>query len=461
MGGTDDEWPSFTANVDSARLLSRNAPEVERRITDRRDDTLTSQVEALSEKLRDLTATVEHRTIEAAAPANPELEKDVHWMKVRVMGLEQALEESRSETKTLIEYLELCFDVLKSTDDRLTERQEALRREIDRLLGHSGTVDRDLIDLRAKQNVANERTELLAIELLELTHQTTLLASEAQESANLTAEESEQLARELREANAVAQRLAAQAQESASMTASESDQLAKELRDAVEAAQDLASQAQQTATMTADGSEQLALELREANKTSQDLAALAKQTAELTAEEAEQIAHELREANKVAQELAAKAKETAELTAEEAQQTAKELRDANEEARVMAEKAKDRADFSADTVAGLQVDFEEETSSLRKHLKETTGSLSETSTRIDKLEERDENTSPEVYASELREQIERELRSLREKMDDPIVSSENQAEPVKRWRYHLPEEPKTNKALPSATKSESDPVEQP
>ena len=245
------------------------------------------------------------------------------------------------------------------------------------------------------------------------------------------------------------------------MTASESDQLAKELRDAVEAAQDLASQAQQTATMTADGSEQLALELREANKTSQDLAALAKQTAELTAEEAEQIAHELREANKVAQELAAKAKETAELTAEEAQQTAKELRDANEEARVMAEKARDRADFSADTVAGLQVDFEEETSSLRKHLKETTGSLSETSTRIDKLEERDENTSPEVYASELREQIERELRSLREKMDDPIVSSESQAEPVKRWRYHLPEEPKTNKALPSATKSESDPVEQP
>gem|GEM_PF-6453149 len=47
-------------------------------------------------------------------------------------------------------------------------------------------------------------------------------------------------------------------------------------------------------------------------------------------------------------------------------------------------------------------------------------------------------------------------------MDGSIVSSEDQPEPMKRWRYHLPEEPrstKTAKALPTGESNDGSEAE--
>ena len=128
--------------------------------------------------------------------------------------------------------------------------------------------------------------------------------------------------------------------------------------------------------------------------------------------------------------MAIAAKERAEEIAERAEAAEREMREANEETRVMAEKAKDRADFTADSVAGLQVDFEEEAESIRQTLE-----------GIDSHEAERANSA----AISLRQEIERELRELRSKLDieQPAAAStggddaESTPTQRKRWKHHL------------------------
>ena len=348
MAAHEHIWPQLRAGVESSQVTNRADRKKDSWRNLLKDpDMIAAQVEEMTAKLagrpinsaalngtaqsEDPSATAEldaptDATDADDAPEHRAASTDVRWMKVRLMTLEKALDESRSEAQTLTEYVELCFDVIQSQDDRNNESQKKIRAEIERLISHNGRHDRELFELRANQNASRERMDALAAELLELAHRTGDLAAKARSSADMTAEETESLALELREASKQTRALATKAKDRAQLTAEEAKHAAAELR---QANKDAKKEAQEAARKMREANE-------EARKIAEDAAKRADEVGLTTAE--------LREANEKTRELAADATKRAQETQKEAEKAAKGLREANKEAKHLAELAAKRAD---------------------------------------------------------------------------------------------------------------------
>jgi len=255
-------------------------------------ETLTRQVEEL-------------RTSDSASGSSSrKMESEVRWLDARVILLEQALVDSRTEVSTLRDYIdayvtEMHLDI-QDAAARAKAGRQSLLDEIRDLLAANAELEHVLGQLRLE---SSDRIEGVAAELFEVADQTRHIATDAHLAANAVAEHADGA-----KARAIA--------EEARATALQNTLSVAEVRDTAEDAHVAA---------------RLSIEATEG------VFAIAEE-ARAAAEENTQNIVEVRE------------------VAEENQEAVTESKEEAEEIRVMAEKAKDLAERSANDVSALQAD---------------------------------------------------------------------------------------------------------
>ena len=270
-------------------------------------ETLTRQVEEL------------RSSNSASGSSSRKIESEVRWLDARVILLEQALVDSRTEVSTLRDYIdayvtEMHLDIQDAAARAKAERQ-LLIDEIRDLLAANAELEHVLGQLRAE---SSDRIEGVAAELFEVADQTRHIATDAHLAANAVAEHADDGAK----ARAIA--------EEARATALQNTLSVAEVRDTAEDAHVAA---------------RLSIEATEGVFA----------VAEAARAAAEENTQNIVEVRGVAGENAQNIVEVREV-AEENQEAVAESKEEAEEIRVMTEKAKDLAERSANDVSALQAD---------------------------------------------------------------------------------------------------------
>ncbi len=455
--GTQDLWPTFTAEVGRIRPSSPSAL-----TSATADDSLRSLVEQL----------VDERLAEADAERR-ELKKESRWMGVRVLTLEQTLKKSREENQALSDYLQICFDEIRSQDDRLSPRLAALEAETRALSSRASKVDVDAIELRQDTNEALSKIDALAAELFELIYDAKSLAVQASGNAEAVALQADELVVDLREAHEHVRLLDNRTQtisHELEETVEAAELIVSGLADAAEAST-MAQAAAENARVHAEGVAGLSDELRDE---------LERRTTALRKEIANKVGS-VKNAGRDELDL-------------ELEEDVKNVMELAEEVRVLAEKAKARADYAADSSdevradldlqaeelrqldersAALRSDLDKRTSALRNDLQKRTdalrvdvdeqtgelrGDLAERTERLrsdldertaelrDKINDRPVVEANDAAMHDLRSEVAASLDALKSRVDDRLngyaISSLEAAmgsedKPRKRWHAHL------------------------
>lgn len=371
-----------------------------------------------------------------------ELQKEARWLGVRVLTLEQTLKKSRDENKALAEYLQLCFDEIRSQDDRLSPRLATMESEVLALASRSSRGDVENIELRRELSEALAKIDALSVELFELIYDAKSVAVQARGSADAVAVQADEMVVDIREAH-----------QQVLLLEDRTSSISSELEETVEAAEYLVSGLSDAA----------------------EVSALAHAVAEQARLSAEGMSEELRadldrRTEALREEIDRKAAGRIELSGDAAERLLEgELKDVielAEEVRVLAEKAKSRADYAADSTDELRADFDEHaddlrdleersatlrsdldkrTNALRNDLSKRTGKLradldkrtEELRSEIEELPEA--KRSPEDLQV-LRSEVAMSLDALRARLDDRL-NGYTAADPAtgrsKRWHAHL------------------------
>ena len=270
-------------------------------------ETLTRQVEEL------------RTSNSASGSSSRKIGSEVRWLDARVMLLEQALVDSRTEVSTLRDYIdaygrEMQLDIQDAAARAKAERQ-LLIDEIRDLLAANAELEHVLGQLRAE---SSDRIEGVAAELFEVADQTRHIATDAHLAANAVAEHADDGAR----ARAIAEEARAAALQNTLSVA--------EVRDTAE-------DAHVAARLSIEATEGVFAIAEEARAAAEENTQNIVEVREVAGENTQNIV-EVREVAEENQEAVAESKEEA------------------EEIRVMTEKAKDLAERSANDVSALQAD---------------------------------------------------------------------------------------------------------
>lgn len=183
-------------------------------------------------------------------------DQDLRWLNVRVLSLEAALADSRAEASVLSDYIELCVQMIKNQDERLSEQQQILQEAVDELAGRSSRNEQDLLDLRSSHNASSERADLAATEFLELATTANMLAAKVGNRAELNAEETELLRQRIlvvdEEVRIATERLADELRDAERFVQEATVRLEAELRDADEEIRVMAEKATDRADFSVD-----------------------------------------------------------------------------------------------------------------------------------------------------------------------------------------------------------------
>lgn len=402
---TQDSWPALVADVGKVRSIE-SAPRHSSEFS----------IRELVEQL------VDERMASSDSEIN-ELKKETRWMGVRVLTLEQTLKKSRDENKALSEYLQLCFDEIRSQDDRLSPRLAAVEAETLLLASRASQLDIDNLELRQETREVISKIDSLSYELFELIYDAKSVAVEARGSADAVAVQADELVLDLREAHEHVMKLEGR-----------TSSISIELEDTIEAAELLVSGLADAAVASVQA-QKLAEEARV------DAADAAGLSGELRADLERRTAALRKEMSRKATSEELVALEEADRALEEALKNTSEL---TEEARVLAEKARDRAEYAADSSDELRADLDERTSALQDDIDGKSGSPHDP-----------------AAVRELRSEVAESLEALRSRVDERLngyvvrnVEAAGDGKQRKRWHAHLHQDSENasgQKALPSET----------
>ena len=284
-------------------------------------ETLTRQVEEL------------RSSNSASGSSSRKIESEVRWLDARVILLEQALVDSRTEVSTLRDYIdayvtEMHLDIQDAAARAKAERQ-LLIDEIRDLLAANAELEHVLGQLRAE---SSDRIEGVAAELFEVADQTRHIATDAHLAANAVAEHADDGAK----ARAIA--------EEARATALQNTLSVAEVRDTAE-------DAHVAARLSIEATEGVFAVAEAARAAAEENTQNIVEVRGVAGENTQNIV----EVRGVAGENAQNIVEVREV-AEENQEAVAESKEEAEEIRVMTEKAKDLAERSANDVSALQAD---------------------------------------------------------------------------------------------------------
>ena len=259
---------------------------------------------------------------------NRQMESDVRWLDARVVLLEQALSDSRTEVATLRDYIdayaaEMRLEIRDAAATAKAERQQLID-ELRDLAASNAELETVLAQLRSE---SADRIEGVAAELFEVADRTRHIAADAHITASTAAGRSEGLLDEIydnvEKVQALAEQAQAQSAEDIRGIAEEAQAVAQRSTDAVDEVRAVAEDAHEAVRLSLEATEGVFAIADEARiKASTNSKAVA----------------ELREIT------------------EDTSTAVAESNEAAEEVRVMAEKAKDLAERSANDVAALQAD---------------------------------------------------------------------------------------------------------
>lgn len=468
-GTTKDRWPKY-GDVERTRSVSTKTEASSVDSPQLAVVRETSDVDASSSEtpLRELVQQLVDERMSDARAERHELKKEARWMGVRVLTLEQTLKKCRDENKALSEYLQLCFDEIRSQDDRLSPRLAAVEAEMLALSSRASRTDIENIELRQETREAISKIDSLETELFELIYEAKSVAVQARGSADAVAVQADEIVLDLREAHEQVVKLEGR-----------TSSISIELEETIEAAEFLVS----GLTDAASASVRAHAVAEEARAHAVDASGLSD---ELRADLERRTKALRKEISRKAETEDVTALEEADRALEEGLKSATELA---EEVRVLAEKAADRADYAAESSDEIRADLEElgdgvandlddirtdmdnKTGDLAKGARELRGDLVE---RTDQLrndlidrtaslrvefEERSGAAQDEVAMHDLRAEVAESLDALRLRVDErlngyTVRAADSPEGPRKRWHAHLRKNNDSDdspKALPSET----------
>lgn len=468
MAERDIEWPRLTSDSDVTDHV-REAKQFHQLLSGAEEAArgdLWSIVEQLAHHVADLQETVAHSRGDAHVPpasstpsaeatsAALDMERDVRWLDARVVLLEQALTDSRSEVENLRAYIEAYAQELRIDIDAVIAQTNVVRERLDADLSDLNKTTLELeqlvFDLQVDKTLSKERVDIAVSDLFEAIDKNRHMAADAQLVAEATSEHSQNLAEETHEAKEATEEVRVIAEKAQYVAERSSDEVAALQAEAEEQAEKVRKATEEVRSI-AEGAETVAV------RSSEEVTALQAET-KAEAEKAREVAEQARQIAKGAETAAAASsgfdpEELRSLAVEvEALQSA--IDQASLEVGSKVDEAASRLRAEADSSSDkLHADLEAEVTALRTELTE--------SQNVDHGEtvKDDQTLAQQREMAELQRQI-RDMQSQIVSMSKRSATGsaavpEGEA-PTKRWVAHLDRSAPPTFITPELTAAEED-----
>ena len=191
------EWPQLRAELktseSNAPKASSDAETLQQLLAHSKDasrDELVDMIQQIAGQVADLQDAVGSRPA-AKLVEDKSVESEVRWLDARVLFLEQALTDSRSEAQTLRDFVKAYVDELRVDVDDVLDKTDVVRERLNNDLG--GLTDSNealealVAELRKDHNTSTREIESVIAELFEVADKTRSIAADAHVTAETNA----------------------------------------------------------------------------------------------------------------------------------------------------------------------------------------------------------------------------------------------------------------------------------